>query len=216
MSNVFDQDSKYNRFMTKIFDLAVLNILWTLTSLPLITIGASQIALYTVTLKMVRNEEGKIISGYFKAFKENLKQSLIPTVLLWLCMGVLFLDFHILKIQSSGTSSFFYGICIVIMFFVITVFSYAFPLFAKFDNTIKNTFSNAWKIAATHLKETSVLVSMNCIPFLWFIVSPGTFAWVFWIWFLLGTALVSYLDSVLLVKIFDEFIEKKDTDEDAC
>lgn len=68
MNGIFDQDNKYNQFMTKIFDLAVLNILWTLTSLPLITIGASQIALYTMTLKMVRNEEGKIVAGYFKNF----------------------------------------------------------------------------------------------------------------------------------------------------
>lgn len=202
--------------MTKIFDLAVLNILWTLTSLPLITIGASQIALYTMTLKMVRNEEGKIVAGYFKAFKENLKQSLLLSVILWICVGILFADFHILKAQPSQAASVLYGVCLVIMFFLIAIFSYVFPLLAKFDNSIRNTFSNAWKIAATHMGKTVVLVTMNCIPFLWFMISPATFAWIFWIWFLVGTAVISYADSILLVKIFDELISKKDAKQDLC
>ena len=127
-------------------------------------------------------------------------------------MGVLFFDFHVLKNQSSDSSALIYGICIVIMIFVIAVFSYVFPLFAKFDNTVKNTFSNAWKIAATHIGKTATLVSMNCIPFLWFMISPETFAFVFWIWFLIGNAVIAYIDSMILVGIFDRLIEKKDAD----
>ena len=52
--DLFNQDNAFNRVMTRIFDLALLNILWTVCCLPVITIGASSIALYTVTLKMIK------------------------------------------------------------------------------------------------------------------------------------------------------------------
>ena len=46
-------------------------------SLPIITIGASTTALYTVMLKLVKNEEGYIFKGFLHAFKLNFKQSTI-------------------------------------------------------------------------------------------------------------------------------------------
>ena len=60
MSKLFRMDSPLMRFLTKIADLMVLNILFCVTSIPLITIGASWTALYSVTLKMVRDEEGSV------------------------------------------------------------------------------------------------------------------------------------------------------------
>ena len=52
------------RILTKIFDLILLNILFIVCSLPVITIGASITALYTVLLKMTENEEGYILRGF--------------------------------------------------------------------------------------------------------------------------------------------------------
>lgn len=66
-------DSWIMRILTRIFDLIILNLLFIICSLPVITIGTSLSALYSVTLKMVRNEEGYIVRGFFKAYKENLK-----------------------------------------------------------------------------------------------------------------------------------------------
>lgn len=70
-------DSWVMRILTRIFDLIILNLLFIICSLPVITIGTSLTALYSVTLKIVRNEEGYIVRGFFKAYKENFKQSLI-------------------------------------------------------------------------------------------------------------------------------------------
>ena len=57
--------------MSRIFDMMCLNVLWLVCSLPIFTIGASTTAMYTVMLKVVKNEEGYIVKGFFKAFKEN-------------------------------------------------------------------------------------------------------------------------------------------------
>ena len=67
---ILGSDSKMMSFLSRIFDLIILNILFVLCSLPVITIGSSLTALYSVTLKMVRNEESYIFRSFFKSFKE--------------------------------------------------------------------------------------------------------------------------------------------------
>ena len=61
-------------------DLFFLNVYFTISCIPIITIGAAFTALYTVTNKMVNNEEGPIHQTYIKAFKENFK----PATIIWL------------------------------------------------------------------------------------------------------------------------------------
>ena len=57
MKHIFSLDGKLFLFLNRLADLLLLNILWLITSIPLLTIGASTTALYYVTLKCVRNEE---------------------------------------------------------------------------------------------------------------------------------------------------------------
>ena len=70
MSEFFNPDSSIMRFITKIASSVYLNILWFICSLPVVTIGASTTALFYVTLKMAKNEEGNITAAFFRSFKE--------------------------------------------------------------------------------------------------------------------------------------------------
>ena len=49
---MFGIDSKFYEVVSRISDLVVINLLFVLCSLPIITIGASTTALYGVTNKM--------------------------------------------------------------------------------------------------------------------------------------------------------------------
>ena len=93
---IFNPDSKFSQFMSKVFDLMVLNLVFIFTSIPIFTIGVNFTALYYVTLKMVKNEEGPIAASYFRAFRNNFKKSTI----IWLIGGgiclFLVLDIYLL------------------------------------------------------------------------------------------------------------------------
>lgn len=89
------------------------------------------------------------------------------------------------------------------------MFGYVFPLLAKFENTVRNTIVNAVKIVVARLWQTAVILILNCLPFAWFLISPKTFSLVFWIWVFAGTGTVAFINSRLLVQIFDEFIPEK-------
>ena len=75
MGNLFNLDSGFSKFMNRVSDLFLLNILWVICSIPIITIGASTTALYSVNLNLLSENEGHITKAFFKAFKENFKKS---------------------------------------------------------------------------------------------------------------------------------------------
>ncbi|MDY2628975.1 MAG: YesL family protein [Lachnospiraceae bacterium] len=207
--NMFEIDNPFNNIMTKIFDVVLLNFLFLVCSIPVITIGASASALYCMTMKMVDDREAGIIKGFFKAFRENFRKSVPMTLMLIVCMALLMADLHILGQTDNSVSMIMYGGCVALLIAVGAVACYAFPLLAKFENTVKGTLVNAAKIAATHLIQTLIILLINSIPVIWILVSPETFAPVFIIWVLTGTGAAAYVNSIFLVKIFDKLSAAK-------
>lgn len=208
--DIFMPENPVNHFLTRIFDLLVLSVLWLVCSIPVITIGASTAALYTMTLKWMMGEELPVVKGFFRAFRANLKQGIFMSLVFLLAMGLLFADFHLLGAGTMAGSSLMYGFCIVLLVGVLAVFGYAFPLMAKFENTVPQILNNAWRLAATHLPYTGVIVLIQSIPFLWFLFLPSSFMMVFWVWLFFGTAGSAYFCSFFLAKVFMELIHENE------
>ena len=82
LSGIFNYDNPIWRFIGKFCDIMILNVLWLICCIPVVTVGAATTAVYYVTLKLVRDEEGPTIRSFFKSFKENFKQATV----LWLIM----------------------------------------------------------------------------------------------------------------------------------
>lgn len=202
--DTFRGDSAYSQIMTKVFDIFWLSVLSILCCIPVITIGASLSSLYYVMLKLVRDEETAVTRNYFKAFKQNFLQSLPATLILLVITGILAADFHILGQNSSQNASVVYGCCVVILLAAAAVFSYVFPLMARYQNTLRRTFENAARLAASHLWQTVVMVAVNLFPLGWFLISAETFAAVFWIWIFVGMGIQAFVNSLIIRKIFDK------------
>ena len=56
MNGLFNLDSPIMRFLSKVCDLMILNVMCIICCLPIVTAGASITALYTITMKMVRGK----------------------------------------------------------------------------------------------------------------------------------------------------------------
>lgn len=202
--DTFRGDSAYSQIMTKVFDIFWLSVISILCCIPVITIGASISSLYYVMLKLVRDEETAVTRNYFKAFKQNFLQSLPVTLLLLVIIGILTADFHILGQSGKQNASIIYGCCVVILLAAAAVFSYVFPLMARYQNTLRRTFGNAARLAASHLWQTVVMVVVNLFPLGWFLISAETFAAVFWIWIFVGMGIQAFVNSLIIRKIFDK------------
>ena len=139
MDRIFNMDNKFFTFMGRVADLIILNLLFLLCCIPIVTIGPAITAMYYVTMKMVRNEEAYIARSFFKSFKENFKQGLGIWLIALVLIILEFMDFIIMKQLSGGIYTVVkYGL-LVIALIMVMILQYVFPLLAKFVNTVKNT-----------------------------------------------------------------------------
>ena len=162
MSEFFNPDNPVMRFITKIANSVYLNILWFICSLPVFTIGASTTALFYVTLKMAKNEEGNITAAFFHSFKENFKQA-TKIWLILLAAGIVFaLDGYIFyhmrfenMLWTIGTAVFLVALAAYAI-----ILMYIFPLLARFDNTVFAMFKNSLFIGMRFLLCTVLMAAI--------------------------------------------------------
>nr|MCR5269204.1 YesL family protein [Lachnospiraceae bacterium] len=61
-------DSPVMQAISKAADLALVNLLWFVCSLPVFTAGAAMCAKYYVGMKIARNEEPAVFKSFFHSF----------------------------------------------------------------------------------------------------------------------------------------------------
>ena len=94
--NIFNSDGWFSRFFGTLGDIIIVNILFILCSIPIVTMGASMSAMYFTLLKKQRTgENGGVVKLFFKGFKDNFKQSTISWSLFLLISFIFTLDFNL-------------------------------------------------------------------------------------------------------------------------
>lgn len=196
MHSLFSPDNVVMQFITKLVTAVYLNILWFLCSLPIFTIGASTTALFYVTLKMAKNEEGNITRAFFHSFRENFRQGTVIWLIL-LGLGI-FLGIDGYVLYHMWFENAFWTICAAIFILVLAVYAiilmYIFPLLARFHNTIPAMFKNSIIIGMRFLICTILMAAiyfiMVCIII--YIFTPAV---------IFGEGLCAFLCSLLLSNI---------------
>lgn len=87
-------NSPFFRLITNIGNLILVSILWIIGCIPIVTIGASTAALYYTCVKVIRHGRGYLFSSFLQAYRSNLKQGIVVTLLGILISFVLYMDFR--------------------------------------------------------------------------------------------------------------------------
>ncbi|HIR00134.1 MAG TPA: YesL family protein [Candidatus Scybalocola faecavium] len=194
---MFRYDSRLMRALARVGDLVMINVMALLCCIPVITGGAALTAMYTCIFRMRKNREGYLYRDFFKAFKENFKQSTIIWLIVLILALLLFLDYRIFS-GIQGMADILQILVLAVGIFIFLIVIYAFPMEAYFINTVKTTIKNAVLTAILHLPYTLALGVINIGSF--FIVSyfPVTFG----LFLLLGLSGPAWISAFLLLKIF--------------
>lgn len=210
LSQIFNYDNPVWRFIGKFFDIMVLNLLWTVCSIPVFTIGASTTAVYYVMLKLVRDEEGPTVRSFFKSFKENFKQATAIWLVILAAGAVIAFDLYFfLMMRTEATTFRFIMISLFCGFALIGsgITLFVFPLQSRFYNPVKKTLFNAFFISIRHFFHTlGMLVIDVGIPFLALSYVPILLP----VLFLFGFPLLAFINSYVLVGIFDRYMPKEE------
>ena len=218
MDKLFNMDNKFFSMMGRAADLMILNIVFIICCLPIVTIGASLTALHYVTLKMVRNEESYIVKSFFKSFKQNFKQATIINIIMLLTAAVLFIDLRIARVGSGAMYKGLFSLFIAFALIYAMILLYIYPILSKFFNSVKNTFVNAFLMSVRHLPLTLLMLVISASPLLlmWLFayVSYAQFTSILIMLFILmGFSTLAYWKSKIFVKIFDNYIPKDENEE---
>lgn len=211
MNRFFNMESPIFVFLSRMADLMILNVVFLITCIPIVTIGAAWTSLYYVTLKMVRNEESYIVRSYLKSFKQNFKQSTLMWIIVLILGFLLYMDLRIMTVIESSAGSNVIRIGIYMLGLVgIFVLQYLFPLVAKFFNSTKNMFRNAFLMAIRHLPQTVIMAVISVGSVIITFLNGWTLTYGLLIWIMIGFALVAMANSWFLVRIFDKYIPEEE------
>lgn len=211
MGSFFSIDSKFSQFMSRVFDLMLLNFIFIIMCIPIVTIGANITAMYYVVIKMVRGEDSYVFRSYWKSFKENFKQSTILWVIA-LVVGILlgfdlYLTFTMLKggIQNIKFVFFFFFILYAFMLM------YVFPTQSRFYNPIKYTLKNSLLLSIRHLPYTIIMLVLSIGPTLFAVfAAPKIFSIYLLVMVLFGFSVTAYLCAILFNKIFKRYMPEEE------
>ncbi len=194
---LFSVDGGLYKFMTSLTNVFKINILWLILSLPIVTSGAATIAAFDVTLKMVDDEEGYVGRQFFAAFKANLKRGIPMGLLSLLCIYVIWLDFSLFE-QIEGNPIMLLIMGIVGAFVFGLGFLYAFPLQARYENTVIRTLENSFNISLKYFGRTFFLIIVLAIEIVIILWNSTTF----FIGILIGPACIIFTISGVAKYIF--------------
>lgn len=203
MEAFFDPDGKMMELLWKPIHIMFLNLLWVLFSLPIVTIGASTTALYSVFIKMRNGKEGKIFRDFWEAFRRNFRQATIIWLLIVFAAFVFTTDivyfFNMGGFFGTFFSMLFAGLDVALLLMSL----YVFPMQAVFDNAIATTVKSALLLPSRHLGWSVVLLALAILTAIVVIVY-----WPLIWWFVFGLA--AFINAWIFDRIFRRYYPEEE------
>ena len=212
---MFKLDSPFMNFLNRVGDIMILNVMVILFSIPIVTAGASITAGYYIAYKMTKDEESYIVRGFWKAFKENFKQSTLIWLIMLVMLVVIFGDFWIVFYSGMQFGKVLSVAVVVVSAIMMMGLVYMLPMQARFSNTIKNIIKNSFLMSISHLPSTILFIVLFAVPFLLLYLVPQSVP----IILLFAAGGLIFLKSFLYLRIFKKYEpadgEKNDDEQDS-
>ncbi|MBP5415921.1 MAG: YesL family protein [Clostridiales bacterium] len=204
--STFNSNNPAMRFLTNLFNIFWVNLLFFFTCIPIITIGPSLCALYRVCLKIISGEDPMVYNEYFREFKNSFKKGTLLWIVVLLLGGLFAFELYGIYFRDdliSGSLDWLQYPVWAMLLIVVQVFLYGFALLAVFENSFKNTIINSILLSIKHIPITILLIAVWLFTPLLVNTFPQTFYGVVGCEIFFNLALRVYICSVFLHKAFD-------------
>lgn len=189
--------------------LIILNFLWILCCIPVITIGAATSAMYSVMFKIVDNADGLLFLPYFKAFKNNFIQSTAIWFIILFVGSIFGFDLFYARYEEGILGKVFIFIAIAGLLVVLNILTLVFAIQSRYTNTVKNHIKNAFIIAYLSPLKIILVWIVWIVPISLTIYSYQFFRYFGFIWFVCGFSIVFFYSSRIILSIFRKAIKEE-------
>lgn len=208
MKKLFSYDSPFIKWVNRMGRIVILNILYVLCCIPIITIGAATAAMYRVAMALAQKQEDiSIVRDFFHAFRANFKPATLVYLILLIPTLLIVLNFAMLLSGELSASIANYIICLIPVPPLLFINAYVFAYVATFEDKPLRTILNAAIISISNLPKTLLMVILNILPFVLYLLATEIFLRMLFIWLLFASALIAYLNSKLILKAFAPYLK---------
>lgn len=209
MKQFFALDSPFMQTLAKIGQVMILNLLWVVCCIPIVTVGAATTALYQM-LFHIREDKECSPKAYFRAFSQSFKKA----TLLWLIVlgsGNLLILLRLVSMGFGDTARYLsFGAFGALVFVWAFGMQYVFPLTAYFENTVPMTLRNAYLTGMRKPLRSFVCCLVTLIPAIACVANPDLFLHLLYIWLLLVPGAIAYWKSGRYLQEFREMIDESE------
>lgn len=211
MKKLFNLDSGFTKFFGNLVNLFILNLMFMLTSIPIITIGPSLVAMHHVTSKLARGDDVYIIKTYLKSFKVNLKLSLTVWLLIILGGLIIYSNVSFVNYLSGIPYIFLFMVLAVVIIIYLILLSSIFYYIARFNNNFKESIFNTIQISLVNLHYCVLLILITIGPWIIILSTPITMITGIYFFTFGGFAFLSFVKSYILKFVYIKYEDSKDT-----
>lgn len=147
-------DTKAYRLLATATDFFLLNLMWLLACLPVVTALPATAAMFGVVRGWVREKETGVFAAFLFRFRQNFAQSLVVGALWALIGGTLFLDFLIANQLSGGTQVIMRSLLVLAGVLYAFASIFLFPVMVHYDTKWTTVPKNALLISLARLPTT--------------------------------------------------------------
>lgn len=209
MSGLFSYENKFMQVLMIIGDLIILNVLFILCCLPIVTIGAAQAGLYS-GLRVLTNKEddSSCAAAFFKGFRSGFGTITIAfTIMLVLILLVGYSAASVVFFDMQGAKH-APVVLSVIALCICAVFQSLLCIFhSRFSCTVFQLIRNIWLIFLAHPLRSILLAVLTWSPVLIFLVNLGVFMSMTPIFLALYFSFVHLMGNAVMKKPFDDLIK---------
>ncbi|WP_163100181.1 YesL family protein [Peribacillus alkalitolerans] len=172
MKGLFSFDGPLYKFCVLVYETFMLNLLWFIGSLPIVTIGVSTSALYYVYGKKVRENSYNLYSDFIKGYKENFTQALPIGAVITIILS--FSIYNIFKLNNLGSAYLWLqGVQLFIIFQILLISVFIFPLIARVNMNLIDILKNSLILAYKHIVKSTTSVVLLIVLILFTLYKPS-------------------------------------------
>lgn len=200
--NLFNEDGFLHSFFLSAGGFIGLNLLWMVTSLPVVTAGASTTALYYCTLKLHKDKDISIWKCFWRSFRGNFVQATAVWLGLIAAGACLWLEKRALATMPLPLSGVFSYVILGIGVLLLVTALYIFPTIASFENKTRRLIPYALCFAARKPGYALAMAAITCLPMYFTVVDVKLFPVYLLVWLMCGFSLTAYANSWFLWRLF--------------
>ncbi len=197
---LFDYDSGFMQFITLLSRLTLLNILWTVCCIPVVTAGAATAAQYYSAQKLFEGD-----THIFGNFRAGMRLYWRKSTIIWLFTALLssafLIGFYILTTAVVPGQTILTSISALAFVTMLMILLWVYPVMIHFTGNLREIFFNAFAFTFMYAPITLIAAALyGLFAFLAF-----RYAIVLGLYLIFGQSLIVYAILVLFGKVFQKY-----------